>query len=97
MRTGTSVLVVGFSLLLAAPVLAQTTGQIEGTVVDQGGAALPGVAVEATSAALQGTKVATTDEGGKFRLVFLPHEDDLREAIGRIARFLEHYRKRHGN
>ena len=29
-------------------------------------------------------------------LVFLPHEDDLREAIGRIARFLEGYRKRHG-
>ncbi|MFZ5511700.1 MAG: pyridoxal phosphate-dependent aminotransferase [Pseudomonadota bacterium] len=32
-----------------------------------------------------------------FRMVFLPHEDDLSEAIGRIARFLEHYRKRHGN
>jgi alanine-synthesizing transaminase len=31
-----------------------------------------------------------------FRLVFLPHEDDLRDAIGRIARFLESYRKRHG-
>ena len=31
-----------------------------------------------------------------FRLVFLPHEDDLREAIGRVARFLENYRKRHG-
>ncbi len=31
-----------------------------------------------------------------FRLVFLPHEDDLRDAIGRIARFLEHYRKRAG-
>ncbi|MEW5889643.1 MAG: pyridoxal phosphate-dependent aminotransferase [Pseudomonadota bacterium] len=31
-----------------------------------------------------------------FRMVFLPHEDDLAEAIGRIARFLEHYRKRHG-
>lgn len=31
-----------------------------------------------------------------FRLVFLPHEDDLREAIARVARFLEHYRKRHG-
>jgi alanine-synthesizing transaminase len=26
--------------------------------------------------------------------VFLPHEDDLREAIGRIAKFLESYRKR---
>ena len=31
-----------------------------------------------------------------FRLVFLPHEDDLREAIGRVANFLEGYRKRHG-
>jgi alanine-synthesizing transaminase len=30
-----------------------------------------------------------------FRLVFLPHEDDLKEAVGRIARFLENYRKRH--
>jgi len=30
-----------------------------------------------------------------FRIVFLPHEDDLREAISRIARFLENYRKRH--
>jgi alanine-synthesizing transaminase len=32
-----------------------------------------------------------------FRIVFLPHEDDLREAIGRIARFLEHYRRLHSN
>ena len=31
-----------------------------------------------------------------FRLVFLPHEDQLREAIGRFARFLEVYRKRNG-
>ena len=31
-----------------------------------------------------------------FRLVFLPYEEDLREAVGRIARFLETYRKRHG-
>ncbi len=31
-----------------------------------------------------------------FRLVFLPHEDDLREAIARFARFLENYRKHHG-
>jgi alanine-synthesizing transaminase len=26
--------------------------------------------------------------------VFLPHEDDLREAINRIAKFLEQYRLR---
>ena len=31
-----------------------------------------------------------------FRIVFLPHEDDLREAIGRIAKFLELYRSRAG-
>jgi alanine-synthesizing transaminase len=30
-----------------------------------------------------------------FRVVFLPHEDDLRDAIARIARFLDGFRKRH--
>jgi alanine-synthesizing transaminase len=30
-----------------------------------------------------------------LRIVFLPHEDDLKEALGRFARFLERYRKRH--
>jgi alanine-synthesizing transaminase len=30
-----------------------------------------------------------------FRLVFLPNSDDLTDAIGRIARFLDGYRKRH--
>jgi alanine-synthesizing transaminase len=29
-----------------------------------------------------------------FRLVFLPNPDDLTEAIGRIERFLNHYRQR---
>lgn len=31
-----------------------------------------------------------------FRVVFLPHEDDLREAIGRIEHFLANFRKRKG-
>jgi len=35
----------------------------------------------------------TTDH---FRVVFLPNVHDLTEAIGRLARFLEGYRKRHG-
>ncbi len=30
-----------------------------------------------------------------FRLVFLPHEDELTEAIGRLSRFLDGYRKKH--
>jgi len=36
------------------------------------------------------------DTPDHFRIVFLPHEDDLREAIGRVAHFLENYRLRHG-
>ncbi|MES1161467.1 MAG: aminotransferase class I/II-fold pyridoxal phosphate-dependent enzyme, partial [Rhizobacter sp.] len=32
-----------------------------------------------------------------FRIVFLPNSDDLTEAIGRISKFLEHYRKRHSS
>ncbi len=31
-----------------------------------------------------------------FRVVFLPNTDDLNDAIARIARFLENYRKKHG-
>jgi alanine-synthesizing transaminase len=31
-----------------------------------------------------------------FRIVFLPHEEDLREAVSRIARFLAGYRRRYG-
>ncbi|OGA95401.1 MAG: aminotransferase [Burkholderiales bacterium RIFCSPHIGHO2_12_FULL_61_11] len=48
--------------------------------------------LEATRVMLvQGTGFnwATPDH---FRIVFLPHEDDLREAIARIARFLETWR-----
>jgi alanine-synthesizing transaminase len=32
-----------------------------------------------------------------FRVVFLPHEDVLKEAIGRLARFLERYRNKHSH
>jgi alanine-synthesizing transaminase len=44
---------------------------------------------------VQGTGFNWIDNN-HFRIVFLPHEDDLREAINRIAKFLESYRKRHG-
>ncbi|PIT80610.1 pyridoxal phosphate-dependent aminotransferase [Limnohabitans sp. JirII-31] len=50
---------------------------------------------------LQETKVMLVQGTGfnwpntdHFRIVFLPHEDDLREAIGRIAKFLENYRNK---
>ena len=57
---------------------------------------LPGAAAGNPVMLVQGTGFnwATPDH---FRIVFLPHEDDLREAVGRIAKFLEHYRKRHSS
>ncbi|HEY0202420.1 MAG TPA: pyridoxal phosphate-dependent aminotransferase [Burkholderiaceae bacterium] len=51
---------------------------------------------------LQETKVMLVQGTGfnwprpdHFRIVFLPHEEDLRVAIGRMAKFLESYRKKH--
>ena len=51
---------------------------------------------------LQETKVMLVQGTGfnwpdtdHFRIVFLPHMDDLREAILRIAKFLENYRNKH--
>ena len=44
---------------------------------------------------VQGTGFNYTDNQ-HFRIVFLPHEDELREAILRLAKFLESWRKRHG-
>lgn len=48
---------------------------------------------------LQDTKVMLVQGTGfnwpypdHFRVVFLPHEDELREAITRMAKFLENYR-----
>ena len=58
--------------LVAAPAFSQTTGGIEGTVLDRARAPLPGASVEATSEALQGTRAAVTDASGRFRLTLLP-------------------------
>ena len=44
---------------------------------------------------VQGTGFNWSDTN-HARVVFLPNVDDLTEAIGRIARFLHGYRKRHG-
>jgi hypothetical protein len=59
-------------VLLASPAFAQTTGLIEGTVFDNEGKALPGVTLELTSPAMQGTRVAISDNYGKFRFPAIP-------------------------
>ena len=66
-----------FSLLFVAALcwagsaLAQTTGDLEGTVADQSGVPLPGVSVELTSPQLQGARTAVSDNAGRFRFPVL--------------------------
>lgn len=52
--------------------IGQTTGQIEGVVVDATGAVLPGVTLTFSSPALAGTKVVVTDGNGAFVVPGLP-------------------------
>jgi outer membrane receptor protein involved in Fe transport len=60
--------------LFATSVMAQTstTGNIEGSVVDSAGAAVPGVTVTVTSPQLLGNQTATTDDNGHYRFSNLP-------------------------
>ncbi len=67
-------LAIAVGVLLLAPVamLAQTTGTVEGTVVDQSGAPLPGVSVELSSPNLQGVRTAVTSADGRYRFPSVP-------------------------
>jgi len=68
-------LVLALSLGLAsATAFAQsaTTGSIEGTVVDQSGAVVPGATVHVSGANLISAQSATTDDSGHFRVLSLP-------------------------
>ena len=60
------------TMLLAVGAFAQATGSIEGTIVDETKAPLPGVTVEARSPNLAQAKLATSDTQGRFRIDLLP-------------------------
>src|SRR6266550_1665234 len=62
-------------LLACTPLVAQTTGDLEGKVTDSTGAALPGVTIEARSRALQGTRSVSTGFDGTYRFALLPPGD----------------------
>ncbi len=63
-------------LLLPALAFAQggagSTGSIQGTIVDESGAVLPGTNVTATGPALQGAQTTTSNAQGIYRLLGLP-------------------------
>jgi outer membrane receptor protein involved in Fe transport len=65
-----SLFVLCFSLSAFAQ--SSTTGSIEGTVVDQNGAAVPGATVNVSGSNLISAQSATTDDSGRFRVLSLP-------------------------
>src|SRR5438128_8986168 len=67
--------VLGAAILLllgSAQAFAQTTGNITGRVLDQQGAAMPGVTVTAKSASTGFTRTEVSDAAGVYRLNALP-------------------------
>ncbi|MDQ5858420.1 MAG: carboxypeptidase-like regulatory domain-containing protein, partial [Acidobacteriota bacterium] len=57
---------------IAFPQSQATTGAIEGTVVDESDAVLPGATVALKNTAINSEKRETTDSAGRFRAVLLP-------------------------
>src|SRR5512132_3483650 len=59
-------------LLTTLALPAQTTGDIEGRVIDTSGSPLPGATVEATSPKMQGIRIEVSGRDGKYRILAVP-------------------------
>ena len=59
-------------LVTGSPLAAQTTGRIQGQIVDAQNAVVPGATVTITSPALQGALTEVTDADGRFRFPSVP-------------------------
>jgi len=67
------ILVALAAAFFSAPLLAQQTGDITGTVTDAAdGSAIEGVSIEATSPVLPGARTSTTAVNGDYKLPLLP-------------------------
>src|SRR5215471_12929552 len=73
MRRGRPLFTLLSVLVCSATVsVAQTTGNIEGTVTDVSGSPLSGATVEAVSSSLQGTRTTKSDQDGFYRIPATP-------------------------
>jgi hypothetical protein len=75
MKAGRAWLLALGLLVVARPGPAQTTGSIEGRVLDAESSPLTGAVVTVRSPSLQGTRTATTDSNGRFLIQWLPPGD----------------------
>jgi hypothetical protein len=71
MNTRLTILATAFAVALQAALLAQALSTISGSVIDQSGAALPGVAVTAYSTTRNARQEGVTDADGRFELAGL--------------------------
>ena len=62
----------GLTVLLAAPVRAQSTATLQGTVTDAQGAAVPGAAVSVKNVATGAQRDVVTDNHGDYQVASLP-------------------------
>ncbi len=75
MKAGRAWLLAFGLLVVARQGLSQTTGSIEGRVLDGESSPLAGALVTVQSPSLQGTRTATTDSNGRFFIQWLPPGD----------------------
>ncbi len=75
MKAGRVLLLALGLLTVARPVPSQTTGSIEGRVLDGESSPLTGAVVTVRSLSLQGTRTATSDSNGRFLIQWLPPGD----------------------
>lgn len=59
-------------IFCVSPLIAQSTGRIEGIVTDDSGAPLPGATVTALNVETNQTRVAVSDSGGSYTITPLP-------------------------
>jgi hypothetical protein len=59
-------------LLVSATLLAQTTGNLGGKIIDSNGGSIPGVTIEVRSPSLQGTRTVISESDGSYRFALLP-------------------------
>ena len=80
-------ILIAFSMLFAATVWAQGTGEISGTVTDPTGAAVSGAKIIVTNSATSTTRTTTSNDSGNFDIpALMPGNYDIRTELSGFKR-----------
>jgi hypothetical protein len=94
MISASSLFPIAVLLALATCVHAQSTASIEGLITDEHGAVIGGAEITATDLSIGVTRLAPTDDSGRYQIAALPNGDYRLEisAKGFQTRILERVR-----